>query len=290
MNLSFNEATTMNCPDSSLETDLRCCKQAGFRYIELRYDKLEPYLEKHSADELARLLEENRITALSYNAVYIYQELFTDHDDPERLEEVLHRMSLAAKLAPVIGARDVIVVVPLNRGENAQIYKAEWENVKNDCVRILTQLSDYAAQHGLRLCLEPVGNNKSAVRTLSMAKEIVDAVNRDNLGYTLDAYNLFQYNKSNDFSYIEALPAEKIFAVHLNNADDVPLDEISQADRRFCDSGIIDISAFLEAIKRTGYDGMISIETVRPEYWEKPCMEVIKEAYCTSCKAAAKFL
>lgn len=290
MKLSYNEATSMGCPDSSLENDVLGCAKAGFELIELRFDKLYPYLETHSINELAELFQQNGVKPLTFNAVYLYQQLFTDEDVPERKLEVVKAIELAAELSPVIGAKDIIVVVPLYREETAGPYVGDWETVKQDCIRILRHLSDFADKHGLRLGLETVGNFRSGVRTLEKAAEIVEAVNKSNVGYVLDAYNIFQYDKSNDFSPITKLPQDKIFAVHINNADDADLSMISQSDRRFCDTGVINLDAYMSAIQSTGYDGMISIETVRPEYWQQSSDSLIKEAYLTTEKAIRSYL
>lgn len=282
MKISYNEATSMGCLDSSLEKDIVECGKVGFSYMELRFDKIIPYLKKHTVDELAKLLNEHGIVSVAYNAVYIYPELFTELDDPVRRQEVDSRMECAARLEPVIHATNIIVVVPLLLPEEQGPYQEDWDIMKDNCVRILRQLSDFSEVYGLRLCLEMVGHNKSGVRTMAQTQEIVEAVNRENVGYALDAYNIFQYNKSNDFSELAALPLEKIFAVHINNADDVPLDRVSQSDRCFCDRGVIDLRAYLEAIRKTGYQGTVSIELVRPEYWEKPTAWVVSEAYRTT--------
>lgn len=50
MYLSYNEACGRDC--SSLEEDLELCEKAGFDFIEIRFDMLQPYLEKHSLSEL----------------------------------------------------------------------------------------------------------------------------------------------------------------------------------------------------------------------------------------------
>lgn len=290
MELAYNEATTMECPDSCLENDVVNCGKVGFRLMELRYDKLDPFLKKHSIAELTELFDVNRIKPLTYNAVYIYQELFSEKDCPEKRGEVMHRMELAARLAPITGARDIIVVAPLHRDETAGAYEAEWDDVKKDCIRILNTLADFAEKYGLRLGFEPVGNCRCAVRTLDKAAEIVEAVGRPSVGYVLDAYNLFQYDKTNDFSAITKLKKEKIIAVHINNADDTPIDKTSQKDRRFCDSGVIDLNAYLSAICATGYDGMVSIETVRPEYYKLNSAAVIENAYRTTEQCVSDFL
>lgn len=290
MKISYNEATSMECPDSSLEKDIMECRKAGFSHLELRFDKIDAYLEQHDAGELKELLQQNSITPVAYNAVYIYPELFTEQDDSARQQEVVRRMKLAAYLADIIGARKVIVVVPLLPSGEKGPYQAEWRWMKDHCVRILLRLSDFSKPYGLKLCVEPVGHNKSGVRTIAQTREIVEAVDRKNVGYALDAYNIFQYDKSNDFSQLAELPEEKIFAVHINNADDVPLSQVSQLDRRFCDSGVIDLQAYLNAIRKTGYQGTVSIEVVRPEYWEKDTAWVIREAYRTTKEVLEPYL
>ena len=73
-----------------------------------------------------------------------------------------------------------------------------------------------------------------------------------------------------------------IFAVHINNADDVPLNEMGQDKRRFCDRGIVNLDSYLSNLKEIGYDGMVSIEVFRNEYYQKDAEFVISEAYRTT--------
>lgn len=90
----------------------------------------------------------------------------------------------------------------------------------------------------------------------------------------------------NDFSELKTVSASKIFAVHLMNGDDVPEQERGQDKRRFCGSGVVDIPAFLETLKSIGYNGMLSVETFRPEYWQRTPDWVVSEAYRTTYEAA----
>ena len=44
---------------------------------------------------------------------------------------------------------------------------------------------------------EIVGFERSSVRTIGAAKRIVEAVNEPNLGYVIDAYNLYLHQQNN---------------------------------------------------------------------------------------------
>ena len=48
---------------------------------------------------------------------------------------------------------------------------------------------------------------------------------------------------------------------------------------------MVDIGNFLENLRETGYDGMVSIETFNPDYWGKDPAWVINTAYRTTREA-----
>lgn len=290
MKLSYNEATSMGCPDSSLENDIRACAAAGFELLEFRFDKLDPYLAEHSPEELVALLKDCGIRPVAYNALYLYPELYTDGDDLARRAEIEHRLELAASLSSTLGAYNIVVVVPLRQEKSLGPWDLPWEYIRNNCIRILRKLSDYCRPYGIRLALETVGNSMSAVRTVEKTLEIIALTDRENVGFAADPYNIFQYDKSNDFSALANVPPEKLFVVHINNADDVPLEKITQSDRCFCNRGVIDLQAYLDTIATLGYDGPVSIELVRPEYWSHSTGWVVSEAYRTTRKVLEQHL
>ena len=47
----------------------------------------------------------------------------------------------------------------------------------------------------------------------------------------------------------------------------------------------MDTDSFLQTLKCCGYDGMVSVETFRPEYWAKTPEWVIENAYRTTREA-----
>ena len=275
MKLCYNEGCARGCSD--LETDLRLCEKYGFDYIEIDIGMLEEYLSAHTSDELTEWFAAHRLKPYGLAAIFIYQELFGAKDDPARCREFCERFERSLKLAHAIGAGNIIVVPPMSDSGQYVGFK---DQIIDDCAAVLMRLADMAAKYGVRLAFEPVGLSRCAVRSISTAKDILYIAYRKNLGLAVDAYNLYLNGGSNDFSDVAAIDADEIFAVHIMNADDVPAAEREQDKRTFPDrGGAVDIAAFLKALEKSGYNGMLSVETFRPEYYERDPEWVISEAY-----------
>ena len=288
MKISYNEACARDC--STLEKDLVLCEKAGFDYIEIRLDMLRTYLQSHTLDDLKAFFQKSRIKSHAFNAIYLYPEFLSERDDPARRDALLDEFLLCCIAGKTIGSEYIIIVPPLQRNPAGGPYVGEWEDTRRECIRILRQLSDYARPYGMKLCFELVGFERSSVRSIDRADEIVRAVDRDNVGFVFDSYNIYLNGGLNDFSALKKVQAEKIFAVHLMSGDDVPPEERGQDKRCFCGEGVVDIDSFLCTLQSVGYEGMVSVETFRPEYWALAPEVVIERAYKTTAEAVKKAL
>lgn len=284
--ISYNEACARDC--STLETDLQLCEQVGFDFIEIRFDMLTTYLKTHTIEELAAFFRTSRLRPHAFNALYLYPEFLGPRDDSQRQRALLEEFELACTVGEAIGSNYLIVVPPLQRDPNGGPYVGEPEETFQNCVRILNDLGRRALDRGMNLCFELVGFDRSSVRDIPTADRIVRAVDLPNVGFVFDSYNLYLNGGCNDFSGIKQVKAEKIFAVHLMSGDDVPPGQRGQDKRCFCGSGAVDTDAFLKTLKQTGYNGMVSVETFRPEYWGKSPEWVIRTAYATTRDALEK--
>ncbi len=289
MKLSYNQGCTLW--NSTLAQDLVLCEQAGYDYIELRIDKLREYLLTHTLDELKAFFAGHRIKPHSINGVYVYADFLGENDtDTERSRALMEDITFACRVAQAVGSPAIVVVPDMNRDEaENKAYDKPWKDIFRETVRIFTQLSDIAGPYGINIALELVGSKRCSVRTVEQAAKIINAVNRSNVGYTIDAFNLYLYNRFNDFSILKQLDPKKIFVVHINNSEDVPLESLRQAHRTFADCGPIDIRGYLSNLKEMGYDGMVSIEFFRPDCWEKPAEWVIQETYRTTREVLEKY-
>lgn len=280
MKISFNEACDLGC--STLEEDLTLCEKAGFDYIEIRLDQLMVYLQTHTVDELAAFFKAHRIKPHAFNALYLYPEFLREDDDPKRRTFLLGQFLFACEIGQRIGNHDMIVVPPFVDGPNYVPFPGNQAGNSANCVRMLKELGRIAARYGMRLSFELVGFPRSSVRTIADAKAIVEAVDLPNVGYVFDAYNIYLYHGQNDFEAMKTVQKDKIFAIHLNSADDVPERERRQEKRCFVDRGVVDIDRFFGVLSEIGYEGMCSIETFRPDHWAKKPENVVNEAYQTT--------
>jgi len=286
MKTGYNEAAAKGC--STLEKDLELCEKSGFDYIEIRLDMLRTYLESHTVGDLKNFFAHSHLKPHAFNALYTYSELFGEDDDPEKQKAVMEDFMLGCKVGKEIGSHYFIIVPPMREGSYATPFLGSWEDTFQNCVRILKKLSDIASEYEMNLCFELVGAPRCSVRSVEQADKIVRAMNRDNVGFVFDSCNIYMNGRLNNFDVIKTVDPKKIFAVHINNADDVPENEMGPDKRCFCDHGAIDLDNYLSVLKEVGYDDMVSIETFRPEYWKKDAEWVIREAYRTTCEVLRK--
>ncbi len=279
MKLGFNESTAKGC--STLAKDLDLCNDAGFDYIEIRLDMLRDYLQTHQVRELKRFFADHRIRPHAFNALYTYKELFSENDVKARREALMDEFMLGCKTAEQIGSQAFIIVPPMSADPSVP-YADSKENIKGDCVRILKNLAGIAADYGVNLCFELVGTQKCSVRTIPFAIDIVETADEKNVGYAFDPCNIFGYKKTNDYSGMADADANKVFAVHINDYDDVPEDQLIPANRCFCGEGVLDLMNYLTVLKRMGYQGMVSVETFRPSHYAMKPEDVIALAYSTT--------
>lgn len=281
MKIGFNQATSMGC--SSVEEDISLCEKYGFDFIEFRFDKLKEYLNEHSIEDLKYKLSKTRIKPHALNALYMYDNMFNGINKISDIE-FENEFIWACSLAKSINSKYLIVVPPLQRDPNGGPYIGDAFETHKNCVRILKILSKIAIDYNVNICFEPVGFKRSSVRTIQQSWDIVNEVDEDNVGLVLDSYNLHLFHGLNDFSEIKEIDNKKIFCVHINNGDYSNIDNASQENRKFCDSGTIDLNNFLQNLKNVGYSGMVSVEIFRPEYWNMSPEWVISNAYQTTIK------
>lgn len=286
MFISYNEACARDC--STLAKDLVLCEEAGFDYIEIRLDMLKCYLKDHSISDLQDFFKTSRLKPHAFNALYLYPEFLGPNDDPDRQKELLDDFYLACETGQAIGSHEIIVVPPLQRDPDGGPYIGDRKEAATSCVRILKELAGPARKYGMKLCFELVGFDRSSIRTIEEADAIIRQTDEDNVGFVFDSYNIYLNGGCNDFSALSFIDSSKIFAVHLMSGDDVPAAERGQDKRCFCGQGVVDTDSFLTQLKKCGYQGMVSVETFRPEYYAKTPEWVISEAYRTTKQALEK--
>ena len=156
------------------------------------------------------------------------------------------------------------------------------KEIFDDSVRVLNQLADIAEPYGVKLSFEPIGDRRWCVNSVRQALEIVQAVNRDSVGLTVDCINVYLHDKCADVDYIRRIPKDKLFVFHINDCEDLPLGILDHCHRIMPGKGTIPIADVADAVRAAGYDGPACLELFRPEYWGMSADAVIKMgAECT---------
>jgi 2-keto-myo-inositol isomerase len=262
MKIALNGATTMR---ADLETDIKAASSAGFELIEIWASKLREFLKTKSTTDLKRLLEENNLEPYSINS--IEHITFRNAEDYEKIKAETEEFS---RIAGEINC-PYVVVVPGKLPENASE-----ENIVEESVRVLNELADIAEKYNVGLAFEFLGQTDCSVQTLDLDKKIIEKVNRANVGLVIDTFHFYAGNSS--FEAIETLNPEKLFIFHINDAEDLPKERLTDAHRLYPGLGILPIKEIKERFDKIGYDRMVSIEIFRPEYWNADPFEVAKLA------------
>ena len=123
--------------------------------------------------------------------------------------------------------------------------------------RELKALGPVAADHGVRIALEPLNptsvNVESAIWTIDQALDIIEGTGRDEIGLCLDYWNIWQNDR------VEAAIAragDRIFTVQ---ASDWRTPR-SFADRIAPGDGTIPLARLLRATRDAGFDGPYVVE------------------------------
>jgi len=264
MKLAFNGATTMK---ADLPTDLQVARAAGFDYLEIWAAKLRALLKNKSASELRRLFDDAGIQPLSINS--IEHVTFRSEEDFAGIKAECEELSAIAETLRC----PYIVVVP---GKLPQPGTSR-EEIVAESVRVLTELAAIARPHGVALAFEFLGQVDCSVQTLDLAADIVGETALQNIGLVIDSFHF--YAGGSTIEMIERLNSERLFIFHINDAEDLPREQLEDRHRLLPGLGVLPLRTIIKAFKHIGYDRVASVEIFRPDYWDWDPYELARQAY-----------
>jgi 2-keto-myo-inositol isomerase len=262
MKIALNGATTMR---ADLTTDIKAASAAGYELIEIWAAKLREFLRTNTVGDLKNLLTDSNLEPYSINS--IEHITFRNADDYAGIKAETEELS---RIAAEIGC-PYVVVVPGKLPENASE-----EKIVEESVKVLNELADIAEKYNVGLAFEFLGQADCSVQTLDLDKKIIEQVNRENVGLVIDTFHFYAGNST--FEAIETLDPKKLFIFHINDAEDLPKGDLTDAHRLYPGEGILPIKEIKEHFDEIGYDRMVSIEIFRPEYWNDNPFDVAKKA------------
>ena len=265
MKLGFNEATALECAGQSLMADLEACEANGFDYIELRFDCIKTYLQDHTLQELADWFQNHHIKPWAYNTLIYFNERDAAGD-----QEIDDEVDFIIEVCNALGMKMLITVPSFNIG------KKSIEDIKKDAVPRLQQIADKVAPHGIRVSLEFCGDPACSINQFGTAYEVAMATGRENVGVTLDCFHFTALESH--WEDLEAADPQKIFALHLNDCEHLPIGSRVDADRLWPGDGCLDLDRIFSILKKKNYDGVCTVEIFRPEYYQLSHAENVRIA------------
>ena len=133
--------------------------------------------------------------------------------------------------------------------------------------RRLRECVDIMGDHGQRFGMEYVGpktlwssDRHSFIHSMNETKELIAEIDRPNVGFVLDSWHWYTAHETIDD--LLTLKNEDIIACDLNDAPaGLGIDQQIDNQRELpASTGIIDLSSFLKALVKIGFDGPIRAE------------------------------
>lgn len=282
MKISYNPTCTLH--NATLEEDLKLCEESGFDFIELRIDKLKNYLRSHTREELQAFFRQSRMKPYAMIGIHAYKELFSPYDKEERHSAFLNEFRFGCEILCAVGASNMMIVPPLFKEEECREYTDSWEQRLEDNVRIFKELSGMAAAYSVNLGIKIIAAPRCSVRTINECNQIIDCVGRKNIGYTLDPFNFYHYERDNTFADMVHMYPDRLFVVHINGLEAEENAPLMQSSRSYPDRGNMNVENYLKRLEKHGYHGPVSVDFCRAELWEELPETVIRNAFYSTKK------
>ena len=234
-------------------TDMRIARDVGYDALELWVPKLERYLDAgHGLDALPDALGPVRVGSVNCLADVGSRELAASGQ-------------LAAACTKLCGIAQTLGCGLLQASVAGALPGEDWPATRARIIESLAHLADLAAEHDVRLVVEPQAF--APMRTLAQALEVLDAAGRDNVGLCMDTFHLWA--GGTPWEEVAAVDRALIDVVHLSDVTPRKGDQWSDDDRDVLPGdGILPLAEAIAALRKTGFDGLWSVEMLGAHHWE----------------------
>ncbi|GAA1671370.1 sugar phosphate isomerase/epimerase family protein [Streptomyces yatensis] len=260
--LSLNQETIKQW---SLPELAEGCVKAGVTGVGLWREPVQ----KYGVEEAAELVRNAGLTVTS-----LCRGGFFTASEPEARATALADNRRAIEEAATLGT-DTLVLVSGGLPPGSRDLFAARERIAD----ALGELAPYAADHGVRLAIEPLhpmfASDRCVVSTLAQALDLAERFPADQVGVIVDTYHLWWDDTVAD-QIARAGAGGRIAAFQL--ADWItPLPEGVLLGRGQLGDGSVDFRWFREQVDATGYTGPIEVEIFNPDLWARDGAEVLAE-------------
>ncbi len=225
----------------SPEELVRSASTYGFSAVDMNTDTL---VAKYGLEGTGQLLRDHHVVIGSIGLSVEWRQ--TD----SLFREQLTHLAATAYQASLLGCKSCCTYILPATDELPAAFMAQ------SIVR-LRQIASILDAYGIRLGLEFVGPHhlRTAwkypfIYTVEDTLTMIDAMNQSNVGLLVDAYHCYTTGFTADD--IRQLRADQIVHVHINDAKDIPVDQVIDNDRLYPAEGVIDLRSLVQALQDIG--------------------------------------
>jgi 2-keto-myo-inositol isomerase len=249
MRACISEATTL---PATFAEDVDAFADGGCTAMEVWFTKLEAHLEKASAADTQKLLEDRNMTlaAASYQGGLLLSQ---GEQRKAHYDHFRRRLDLCATfLIPTL----LVVADFAEEVDETGLQRA---------VVSLKQAGQWAAGAGVRLALEFRGK-ATFCASLDTALALVIQCGEPNVGVNLDVFHY--YTGPSKFDDLTLLTAENLAFVQVSDVAGVPRELATDGDRVFPGDGDFRLEPIMQQLRRINYTGWVSLELMNPTLWK----------------------
>ena len=260
MRTCLNTATTRGKP---LADDIRLCGEVGFDGIEIDTGKLDEYVAAGGTiADLRALLDESNVRCVGLMA-FAFRPF---GDASEQIERIRPYGPVCRDLGGEMLLAFIAEQPEPGLPPETAIERAAWA---------ATTYAEAAHEVGLKVALEPIGG-REFMGGPDDALAVVNASGHPALGIMVDTFHYYKSGVSPE--RVAQIPPEQILIVHINDAENLAATDLVDANRLYPGLGILPLHGYLRALRQIGYDGYLSVEIFREEYWLDEHASIVRNA------------
>ncbi|CAM3926830.1 sugar phosphate isomerase/epimerase family protein [Lederbergia lenta] len=229
----------------------------GFGVIDSSGQELRDFIGEKGLEEAKAFLQKHQVKIGSIGLAVEWRQT------EEQFREGLGTLVEDAKTAAEFGCTSCCTYVLPATDYNAAHFMALATKRLRLCAQILKE-------YGVNLGLEYVGPHhlrttwkNPFIWDLHSTLDWIEAIGEPNVGLLLDSYHW--YTAEETYEDLIALQPSQITHVHLNDAKDIPIEDVLDNDRLYPGEGVIDLVGFLKALNKIGYKGPVVQEILTKE-------------------------
>lgn len=224
---------------------------------EIGFDVLEICIEDPARVSVSAIMEAAKSAGVGLSVCGAFgPDRDVSDEDAENRRKGMDYLKFCIDLASEVGAPNVVGPMYSATGKARLLAEEEREQQRKWAAESLRKVAEYAGERGVGLAIEPLNRFETdLVNTVEQGLDLCERIDRSNVGLLLDTFHMNIEEKS--------IPAA------IRQAGDlVQHFHACENDRGAPGSGHVEWEQVLAAVRDTGYDGVVVIESFTPEIEE----------------------